>query len=99
MADVIGDLGWEYLLILAIAMIFTLAFPLMLLIIRRKSVQTTKAIVQETKTSIEENLTVVKENLAVAKERLQVDRENLSVQKETNELLRELLARLNQKIG
>ena len=41
---------------------------------------------------------IMKESIDVAKERIQTDKEVLVVQKETNELLKQIVAKLDKKI-
>ena len=41
---------------------------------------------------------IMQESIDVAKERIQTEREGLVVQKETNELLKQIVAKLNKKI-
>ena len=77
---------------------FIVVFTLVLLAIRLRAFRTSRGIVEGAKSTIQQNIDVAAANIEVAKERLEIERALLAVQQETNALLKQLLARLDQKM-
>ena len=76
---------------------FVVVFTLVLLAIRLRAFRTSRGIVEGAKSTIQQNIDVAAVNIEVAKERLEVERALLAVQQDTNALLKQFLARLDQR--
>ena len=77
---------------------FIVVFTLVLLAIRLRAFRTSRVLSKGPSPPIQHNIDVAAANIEVAKERLEVERALVAVQQETNALLKQLLARLDQKM-